>query len=347
MRDRILVCVAALFVAATAACTGPNPAYLVVPLPPGDATAEASTTDANVDVGPDQAVDAVDSAPDFSITPDLPSETIEDQGAGEDASGDLADVSVADVGEAGTIDQRPDLFAPEMAPPLDTMVVIDSAPPDVVVSTRRGLVGHWPFDEGSGVLVGDLSSLGNDGQLQPGTSWATPGFPARFPNPACLSFDGVNSEVQTGSAGLPDIGAPKTVSVWAYFPLPLPTTAVRKNLFALSRGADGVGIQLGFDAGRASVWLRGEPDPLIVSTVLPDRTWYNIVYVFDGSQHRLHVNGTLVGDSSRAGHTGVPTTLLFGSWGGSTQHFPGLIDDVRFYDNALSAAEIAILAAGR
>jgi hypothetical protein len=347
-RDRILVCVAALFVGAAPACTGGNPAYSVAPLWPADATAEASTADANPDLGLDQQVDRLEPEPDLPVTPDLPGEAVEDLGTTEVASPDAPDGGVVDTTGDGTADQTEDLPSQDSAPsPPDTMAVVDTAaPPDAAASTRRGLVGHWRFDEGSGGVVRDEAGFANDGQLQPGTTWARPGFPARFPNPACLAFDGVDSEVRVESAGLPDIGAPKTISVWAYFPVPLPTTAVRKNLFALSRPVDGVGIQLGFDAGRASIWLRGEPGPLIVSSVLPEGTWHNLVYVFDGIQHHLYVGGKVAGSSPLAGHTGVATSLLFGSWGGTTQHFPGLIDDVRFYDNPLSASEIIDLALG-
>lgn len=248
--------------------------------------------------------------------------------------------------------QPPDGSGDNGSPTVDTptvdAAVVETAPPDgLAASTRVGLVGYWPLDEGSGQVTRDQGSLGNDGELRGDASWAKTGlFPAKFFNPACLSLHGVDGEVRPTVAGLPGIGAAKTISLWAWFAQPLPAS-VRKNLLAFSRYMDDAGIQFGFDSGRAAVWLRGDPELLVASPVLPAQIWYHLAYVFDGNVHQLYVDGALVDSSSRAKHDGTATGLYFGSYGGNTQHFNGLIDDIRFYDRRLDANELAALTQGR
>jgi hypothetical protein len=48
-----------------------------------------------------------------------------------------------------------------------------------------GLVGHWKFDEGSGITAGDSSGNNNTGTLTNGPTWTTGKLGG------ALSFDGI------------------------------------------------------------------------------------------------------------------------------------------------------------
>jgi hypothetical protein len=360
------LCLAAVF-AAVAACAVPNPAYHLDQQPGGD----GGTADGRFDLSSpfDAGSDGARPADDL-LGPPLPGDgggdTIGERIAEADALATF-DLGVADAGDLDLRSDAPpiDLMAPvidagggqrdvtpDVAMPPPDAAMPDSAPVDTATgggdaaSTRVGLVGYWPFDEGTGVTARDVSSLGNHGVLRAGAGWDTHGFPALFPNPACLQLDGVDDEVQPTVAGLPDIGAPKTISLWAWFPAPLPS-GVRKNLFAFSRFTDMVGIQFGFDSGRAAVWFRGDAMPFLASAILPEQKWYHLAYVYNGTVHLLYVNGVSVATSNIPSDVGVATAMFFGSYGGSTQLFPGRIDDIRFYDRPLAPAEIVALAQGR
>jgi len=76
-------------------------------------------------------------------------------------------------------------------------------------------------------------------------------------------------------------------------------------------------------------------------TTLSINVWTHITATYDGSTLRLYVNGALV--SSRALTVSINSTSQPLRIGGNTiwsEWFAGLIDDVRIYDRALSAAEI-------
>ena len=59
-----------------------------------------------------------------------------------------------------------------------------------LIDQAQGLVGYWPFDEGSGNIAKDYSGNGNDGTLVNGPTWTTGKVGG------ALSFDGVDDYVR-------------------------------------------------------------------------------------------------------------------------------------------------------
>jgi hypothetical protein len=75
---------------------------------------------------------------------------------------------------------------------------------------------------------------------------------------------------------------------------------------------------------------------------LPVNTWSHIATTYDGANQRFYVNGVLVGTTPGAGSITVSNgSIRIGGDASSTgEFFHGLIDEVRLYNRALSAAEI-------
>jgi len=76
---------------------------------------------------------------------------------------------------------------------------------------------------------------------------------------------------------------------------------------------------------------------------LPINTWSHIATTYDGANQRFYVNGILVGTTPGAGSITVSNgALRIGGNNSSTgEFFQGFIDEVRIYNRALSAADIA------
>jgi Concanavalin A-like lectin/glucanases superfamily len=71
-------------------------------------------------------------------------------------------------------------------------------------------------------------------------------------------------------------------------------------------------------------------------------TWSHLAVTYDGSALRLYVNGAVVATTAVAGS--IPTSNGALRMGGNSvwgEWFGGLLDDVRIYNRALSAGEIA------
>jgi hypothetical protein len=224
--------------------------------------------------------------------------------------------------------------APDLAPDLR---------PDVTVTGP--LYGHWPLDEGMGMAVADASGNGNGGTLMNGATWTTMGFMgAMFPNPAALVLDGVDDFVELGVRAIPATDSPKTVSLW--FWLEAPVAGIRKNLLALTNLEAGAGVQVGLDAGRATVWLMADPLPLIATAAPVAAGWHHVVYTYDGTTHQLFVDNQMIGTSPRAPKPGEVVKARLGAYDLMDEMFGGRIDDVRIYTRALDAAAVATLFGG-
>ena len=78
---------------------------------------------------------------------------------------------------------------------------------------------------------------------------------------------------------------------------------------------------------------------------LKDGQWHFLAATYDGSFKRLYADGKEIGRAAIRGSivTRGSSTAYIGSYQGRTEFFPGDIDDVRVYDRALSAEEIAAI----
>jgi hypothetical protein len=82
------------------------------------------------------------------------------------------------------------------------------------------------------------------------------------------------------------------------------------------------------------------------TAVTPVNTWQFIVASYDGAILKIYINGTLNQFVSYAGGVGMPASFssVIGALGNyHAGSFRGSLDDVRVYNRALSAAEIAAM----
>jgi hypothetical protein len=292
-------------VVSTAVCTAPNPRYVGIVRQPG---ADAAAGDRPV---------AAADADDGEDAPRAPSDAGADVPTSEDAGG--KDTQAAD------------------APGFDMALPGDAADP---VPTS-GLVAHWPLDEGQGVATADLSGNQNQGTLVNGPSWVAPAAPTTRSNPMALRLDGSNDYVNLTVRTVPRSEARKTIGVW--FRNAAQTPRLR-NLVAFFNEAEDTGIHLGFDGAKVAVWRFGDFDPIAISAQEPDAAWHHLAYSWDGTTHLLYLDGAQVAMSTATVSAGAVQTARFGTWELPEEVFGGDIDEVRVYDRALSAPEIAALA---
>jgi len=212
----------------------------------------------------------------------------------------------------------------------------ESLPVTVTVSNAAGpagLVAAFGFDEASGTTALDASGNGNAGQISGATR--VPG--GRFGG--ALSFNGTSNLVSVSDAATLDLTNGITLEAWVQ-----PTaisgwqTAILKEgtsalVYALYANEDPVG-----PAGYVSI----SGDKSVTGTgTLPLNTWSHIAMTYDGANMRLYLNGVQVRVRAQTGSTAVSNGML--RIGGNTvwgEYFAGLIDEVRVYNRALTAAEI-------
>jgi hypothetical protein len=252
---------------------------------------------------------------------------------GTGGAGGMMDASMPDV--PLPVDRPPDL-PPDNPPP---------PPPDMAPAStlNMGLVARWKLDEGMGTSTADSAGGNNNGTLT-GATWVTTGFPgAKYANPAALRFDG-NDHVQMTPTGLPANNGRQTVAFWMnYASVPGANAEVAVALTDGDNG--GTRLKLGFKEGRLAAIKSGN-NPNLVDAAPPAAGWHHFAYSYDGTTHRLYIDGTMRAMSTVAADNGPASNARLGSNFNGTEPYTGLLDEVRVYDRALSAAEIASLAAG-
>jgi beta-lactam-binding protein with PASTA domain len=224
----------------------------------------------------------------------------------------------------------------------------------IVVSTGApqpaGLVLALGFDEAAGTTAIDSSLSARNGTIRQALR-----VPGKFGR--ALSFDGVDDWVTvTDTTASPfDLTTGMTVSAWVN-----PTLMSGWECILMKeRGIVGEGLlSYALYAHDGAPLSLGQPVPAgyvrvnpVLSTTdravrgtaaLPLNTWTHLATTYDGANQRFYVNGVLVGTTPGTGGIVVSNgAIRIGGNASSTgEFFQGLIDEVRVYNRALSAAEI-------
>lgn len=199
----------------------------------------------------------------------------------------------------------------------------------------QGLVGTWAFHDGGGLRLTDLSGFSNHGTLVNGPTW-TAGRSG-----SALSFDGNDDHVNVSTASMP-FAAAASLTLWVK--LAVATPALEQTGFmhlGQQRShypwSNGLGYFSEFRASRVhDVQLSGSVD----------RTQWHLVSITTApgaNGWKLYQNAHLI--HSVAGESSIsrPPTMTIGASEGDIRFLQGEIDDIRIYNRALSADEIATI----
>src|SRR5438105_6130918 len=197
-----------------------------------------------------------------------------------------------------------------------------------------GLVAAYAFDEGAGTTTGDASGSGNTGTLS-GATWNATG---KFGK--ALSFNGSSSLVTVADAASLDLTNGMTLEAWLY-----PTALSGWRTAILKRTTSGLAYSLyahnNVPQPATTINVGGSDVSATGPSALPLNSWSHLAATYDGTTMRIYVNGAQVGTFAVSGSITTSTGQL--SIGGNNvwgEYFSGLIDEVRVYNRALSAAEI-------
>ena len=209
-----------------------------------------------------------------------------------------------------------------------------------LLNWNNSLVGWWRMNEAAGgTLVQDFSGYGNNGTWYGNTtSNVTAG---QFGN--ALAFDGVDDYVNAGNnASLNFVSQDFTITMWIE-----PATIIPAAQTLFIRGlyqTDGYN----FEMRTNRIWMRteqagAEQNTFTTNSIIANQ-WQHIVMVRNGSSVTLYRNNINI-TSSAATHINPLTSTrdaLIGIYGYTSSPFNGSIDEVRIYNRALSADEIAM-----
>ncbi len=204
---------------------------------------------------------------------------------------------------------------------------------------QPGLVAFYPFDDDAGAVGRDCSGNGRNGLITNGT-WSA----GKHGNALHLSGNGC---MDLGAdAGFLQ-GGPFTIAMWVN----LSSGALSYYVAKTSMPPQDMGWHFGLNAATQSTSVKfgtpGGPVQANAPTSQPTSTWVHVAMVFAPSKRaEVWVSGMLASGLAMPPDliTDDPGAHLRVGCGEGTNFVVGGLDDVRFYNRALSNAEIAALA---
>lgn len=202
-------------------------------------------------------------------------------------------------------------------------------------------IAYWQLGEIQGAVAADL--LGN--------------HPARFGDGIALYLDGTPIRESAGlnkaprlaggsiHADIPEVGDRYSIEMWFYNDLSVEARGLTGVLFWRGNSQMGDLLALGGSATAPGRLVLGSGDLSraysIGRTRIEEKTWNHVVLVRDEERITVYLNGSTDPDVEieATSFKGASAIVI----GGSRQHsesFEGKIDEVSFYDRALSIAEI-------
>lgn len=193
-----------------------------------------------------------------------------------------------------------------------------------------GPIISYSFDVMTGASIADLSGNGHTATAVNGPTLVA----GKYGN--AVNLDGLNDYLLASPVvGLPAANSPRTESLWFKTPNNIATTRV----MAIEQNLTGTAVQLELRNNLIDVAVWGG-NTMVTSPAASFAVWHYLAYTFDGTSHRLYVDGVLQATTTTAPQTGTPDRLYFGTYSGLGQFFGGQIDDFRLYNRALTASEI-------
>lgn len=241
-------------------------------------------------------------------------------------------------------------------------------------TTRAALIGHWDLEQGSGTTAFDQSTTGNDGTFVNTPTWQTSGLaPVPSGTTADLEFSGEVGDDDAGDndedyVSIPansayDFGTSTDFSVACWINT---TAAATQNPIGQGDAANASGGEhwelIVTDAGYLAAFIDDGSNtehiggPTFDSNDGPqvnDGQWHHIAVTFDRDGNAIrYIDGSAVNeavDISSVGDISNDEILAIGQRGNVAgfpydSPFDGRIDDVRLYDEVLTAEEVSGLA---
>jgi hypothetical protein len=215
-----------------------------------------------------------------------------------------------------------------------------------VTTTIPGLVGYWTFDDGTGATAADSSGGGNTATLVNGVTWVS----GKIGD--AVQANGVNQYVSIPPINLSGTNA-VTITLWTnrtystnsedvLFEATTNYNNSTTGFIFLPDDSTCAGIQTGVQ-GNAGYNVSCFAQPT-------SGTWHHLAVVYNNSQTgasvvSLYIDGVLqtptrsLYSSNNTNNFGNNPIYLF-SRAGTSLFGAGMIDDLRIYNSALSAAEI-------
>jgi hypothetical protein len=216
----------------------------------------------------------------------------------------------------------------------------------VLGSANAALIGHWAFDEGTGATAADSSGNGNDGAIVGGT-WGSDATRASY-----IIMDGVSGSVVDPNVTLPAMSSTNNFT-WAFW---ANNQNAAGNSILIGNRYNGSGTDYAprqfvkFTPTKFEWHQNGNGNDNQDYDDLITGEWHHHAVVKTGTSVQYYRDGVATGPVGTLNEDLASADAMRFFIGGNTgtasagEVFTGYIDDVRIYDEALSAGAVGALA---
>jgi len=216
----------------------------------------------------------------------------------------------------------------------------------MVGATRADLVSRWTFDEGTGTQVYDIVGS-NHGTAEGDPTWIAGVYGGAMEFHGSGSADNTGDRINCGSDASLNIGGEVSLALWIRPDAEDPEGAGMETApmcKALSSASPSWTFQVRYGWGGPQRYMaftfNTSPRAwAFVGQDLEQGEWCHIACSYDGSTLTTYLNGEATESTAMGAVTNSPTPVLIGSDGWGSDWIGG-IDDVRYYNNYLTAEEI-------
>jgi hypothetical protein len=218
----------------------------------------------------------------------------------------------------------------------------------VAASANAGLIAHYTFDSDGSATVGTDATLGEGASIDNTNFVAGGGSLLLDPNAIVTDTSGADGAVGGDSF---DWSGSDVRTVTFFVRASSTQVDALGTMISLGSGTGG-GNRFDIRLDNGNLRLEVQAGGSTTGSALADDTWHHVAIVVPGATSTVndvqyYIDGALVGTFSNAQNidTGVGPLRIGDSYQDTGRDFTGNIDDVRLYDTALTANEIAALAA--
>ncbi|MDE2144349.1 MAG: LamG domain-containing protein, partial [Patescibacteria group bacterium] len=203
----------------------------------------------------------------------------------------------------------------------------------------HGLVGYWPLNEGSGSTAKDESGWGNDGTGSP-IDWTTSGCKTG----SCVTAASGYNVINVSSPTFSNLHSNVTITNWievtaaipaGYWPISAGGTTTH-NQYGILSYDNGTNWMFGYATDYPTCGGLSYVEPWSANLGLDQ--WHFLVLTYDGNTVKMYLDGTLAYLASfTTGFCGIRSFYIAGPPASPGSY---LVDGVRFYSRALTAAQV-------
>ncbi|NEO39248.1 MAG: hypothetical protein F6J90_24090 [Moorea sp. SIOASIH] len=201
---------------------------------------------------------------------------------------------------------------------------------------RKGLVGYWPMNEGSGNVIHDRAGH-NNGTLEGNPQWKTANdFPGN-PSINVLEFDGEDDYVKIANKSYFDIITDAiTISIWIKV-----NSFTKKWQAIITKGDDSWRLHRSGNSNKLKFTIDGIGGVESIRDI-NDQKWHHVVGFYDGKKLKIYIDGELDNSTTESGT--IPNNNYNVMIGENDKekgrYFHGQIAEVSIWNVALSAEQL-------